>query len=551
MANKFWVGGTATWNGTAGTKWASSSGGTGNQPIPTTSDAVFFDNMSGSGTVTIGASSACASLDTSSFGGTIAGATALAISAGDLKLGGNWTYTGTLSFPDTSGTTRVITSNSVALVAPISITGVGGVVQLADALSTTKAITHTNGTFDTNGKTVSALSYTASGTAARTLMLGNSQFTVTNTAVAWSVNVTTFTLTTGGASKIIFTGSSSQMTTGGGTLTYDDISVSENGNFTFSGALVCRDVTLAVTGGSSNVVVTTTLTCRNLDWTGTTASWSGASGVLTMSGNLTLAAGMTNSNTSGITFSGTSGTQIVTSNGIALASTIAQSGAGGTTQLADTFSTTKAFTLNAGTFDTNGKACTASGVNLTGATTTRAMTLGASIVTVTGAGTNWTNSGDNTGLTFTAGTSNIKLTDATASTKTFAGGGLTYYDMTITGAGTGAYTVSGSNSWNSITIDTPPHTVNFTASTTQTFTGPGLVATGTAGNLITVQSGTGGTAATLTKVANDVTCDFLSVQDITFTGGARWFLGRNSTNTSGNNGGRFTAKYRSPMVLTA
>jgi hypothetical protein len=29
MANRYWVGGTATWDATAGTKWATTSGGAG------------------------------------------------------------------------------------------------------------------------------------------------------------------------------------------------------------------------------------------------------------------------------------------------------------------------------------------------------------------------------------------------------------------------------------------------------------------------------------------------------------------------------------------
>jgi hypothetical protein len=43
MALKYWVGGTNTWNGILGTKWALTSGGAGGQAIPLIGDDVFFD----------------------------------------------------------------------------------------------------------------------------------------------------------------------------------------------------------------------------------------------------------------------------------------------------------------------------------------------------------------------------------------------------------------------------------------------------------------------------------------------------------------------------
>jgi hypothetical protein len=46
MANRFWVGGTGTWNNTT-TNWSASSGGAGGASVPTINDSVFFDNNSG------------------------------------------------------------------------------------------------------------------------------------------------------------------------------------------------------------------------------------------------------------------------------------------------------------------------------------------------------------------------------------------------------------------------------------------------------------------------------------------------------------------------
>ena len=43
MALRYWVGGTNTWNGVLGTKWALTSGGVGGQAVPLVGDDVFFD----------------------------------------------------------------------------------------------------------------------------------------------------------------------------------------------------------------------------------------------------------------------------------------------------------------------------------------------------------------------------------------------------------------------------------------------------------------------------------------------------------------------------
>lgn len=72
MASRYWVGGTATWDGTAGSKWALTSGGAGGQSVPTSADSVIFNANSGSGTVTIAAGAICLKLNCSGFTGTLA-----------------------------------------------------------------------------------------------------------------------------------------------------------------------------------------------------------------------------------------------------------------------------------------------------------------------------------------------------------------------------------------------------------------------------------------------------------------------------------------------
>lgn len=54
MANRYWVGGSGTWNSSNTANWSTSSGGSGGASVPSQSDTVYFDNNSGGGTVTIG-----------------------------------------------------------------------------------------------------------------------------------------------------------------------------------------------------------------------------------------------------------------------------------------------------------------------------------------------------------------------------------------------------------------------------------------------------------------------------------------------------------------
>jgi len=44
MAARYWVGGTGNWDGTAGNKWAATSGGAGGASLPVAADNVFIDN---------------------------------------------------------------------------------------------------------------------------------------------------------------------------------------------------------------------------------------------------------------------------------------------------------------------------------------------------------------------------------------------------------------------------------------------------------------------------------------------------------------------------
>lgn len=190
-----------------------------------------------------------------------------------------------------------------------------------------------------------------------------------------------------------------------------------------------------------------------------------------------------------------------------------------------------AFILNTGTFDTNGKNMTCLSASITvGFSFTRAMTMGSTVLTITQtSGTPW-NATTVLGLTFTAGTSRIVYTGGSASSKTFAGGGLTYYTVNFSGSGSGVFIMSGSNTFNdTIVIDTPPHTIQFTNGTTQTFLNPPIWS-GVSGSLVTITSDTTATHSLVYSGAGLIGSDYMNIQHSVATPSNTWYAGNNSTN---------------------
>lgn len=62
MANRYWVGGSGTWDSTNTANWSTTSGGPGGASVPTASDAVTINVDSGAGTVSVSGSVTCYNL---------------------------------------------------------------------------------------------------------------------------------------------------------------------------------------------------------------------------------------------------------------------------------------------------------------------------------------------------------------------------------------------------------------------------------------------------------------------------------------------------------
>lgn len=305
-------------------------------------------------------------------------------------------------------------------------------------------------------------------------------------------------------------------------------------------------VTIATSG-------TTTCNALNLDFTGFTGTFSAtASTEVNIYGNLTLASGMTLGNNSGFfwRFLATTTGKTITSAGKTHRNVSFRGvGGGWTLQDAMTLSSTGAFSIEDGTVNTNGFALAAAAISISD-TTTRAFNITNSTVTLhsTSATTVW-DASTTTNLTFTSTGSTIILSNVGANAQTFAGGGLTYNNLSITAdASSGAVTISGSNTWADWTIGAAgPKSIILTDGTTQTFSAAetGL---GNGTNVVTfTKSGAGAAVAIAPSGSGTLSWDYLNLTNIPATVTA--YAGANSTDGTGNTNWVFTAPPASRRVI--
>ncbi len=227
--------------------------------------------------------------------------------------------------------------------------------------------------------------------------------------------------------------------------------------------------------GVGNSVIGANITIQGLDCTGGTGNYAGT---ITHNNSVTLtintgaassfrfSAGMTytiGGLTSIVTFTHTSGTATITSNGKRFAA-LTVNGAGGTTTPTDALrvdaTTNSPLTVTSGIFDagTNTVAITACRFVLSGAVT-RSVILGGLVKIGGNLGNSQTiwGAGTTTGLTFTKNSANIEivaLAGAVASGQIFDGGGLTYNDLTLDATSAVTYlNVTGANTFAHLAVN--------------------------------------------------------------------------------------------------
>ncbi len=287
--------------------------------------------------------------------------------------------------------------------------------------------------------------------------------------------------------------------------------------------------------GTGNITLAAGWACGGLS----ISSLSGAmafvsSGAGTISGGIQLPA--TNFSwgaTGGITLAGSTGGNINT-NGVTINGAITVAGAGGTwtLQSALTLATSRNITVTDGTLVTAGYAVTCQLFTGTG-TSTRGITLGASVITVGGSGNAW-NLANVTNLSFSGASAQIICSRSTGA-QSFQGGGLSYGRLTKDGGST--LTIVGSNTFGTLDNVSGSGPIVFTAGTTQTITTWGLA--GTSGTLLSLSSS--GTW-TIYKASGTVVADYVSLTNsFADTSGGTTYSATNSTDNGGNTNWSFGA----------
>jgi hypothetical protein len=445
------------------------------------------------------------------------------------------TFTGYTSLAINTGSSTIINVPSGLTFTGVTHSSGTFTLDSTATISTTGAYTLTSGTLALGSNTLTALTFSSSGTSSRSINFGTGQITLTgNNATVWNMATAT-NFTRSGTAKIVSNYSGS------------------TGTRTFSFGSITVPFTVGAGSGnefSFNTTATDTVTflgsVASLDSTGFTGTWSqGANAMSITSGDLTLDAGTTVTTGAGvISFTATSNTQTITSAGKTL-NPITQNGVGGTVSLADNLALTSTgtYTLTNGTFNANNNNVT---VGLFSSTNSniRTITMGSGTWTLSGTGTVW-NCATSTNLTVNPDTSTIVLSDTSTTARTFAGGGKTYNNLSIGGiTGTSVLTLSGSNTFNNIASSKiVAHTITFTAGTTTTVSD--WTVTGTAGNIVTINSTTPGVQATLNKAGTSIASglNYLSIRDSNAT--PIWYAGDNSTDVSNNSGWVFATYFAS------
>jgi len=97
MANRYWVGGSGTWDASSTTNWATTSGGSSGASAPTSVDTVYFDANSGGGSVSIVTGAAANFINAFPYNGSLTfvndWGTSLSLGTAGLYIQGEWTLT--------------------------------------------------------------------------------------------------------------------------------------------------------------------------------------------------------------------------------------------------------------------------------------------------------------------------------------------------------------------------------------------------------------------------------------------------------------------------
>lgn len=243
MAARYWVGGSASWNATVGTKWAATSGGAGGQSVPTPADDVFFDANSGAVTVNItgGSVAICANFSMAGFTGAVTLTGNLQVVGNAVLKNNTMTGAGALLFVQAAGTPSLTFNGATLPNLKIGATSADtGSVTFQDASIVAGLVTLAFGGLNTNGKACAWGGYSGSNTNTRSLTGASTiTFGAAGVVTVWDVTTpTNFTMGPGFVLKIVPPDTFLKTFRGGG-LPYESVYVvfgAGGGNVVVSGS---------------------------------------------------------------------------------------------------------------------------------------------------------------------------------------------------------------------------------------------------------------------------------------------------------------------------
>ena len=427
MADRYWVGGTAFWDGSAGTKWSTTSGGSGGASVPTSFDDVFFTNLS-TGTCTIDAGNTGAkSINFTGFAGTLAGSNPIGVSGSvTLVAGMTFSYTGTISILATG---TIITAGKS--LGGLTISGTSITVTLTSNTTVTGTTTLTRGTLALAGFTLNTgiLSSNNSNTRSITFGVGNIELTTTGIGVTAldMANLTGFTYT------------------GTGGFIRNQVSAVALSFGSLTGGSASTAIGLTVNAGGASLTITSTSHFKFIDFTG----YSG-----TVGGNAKIYGSFTGSGVNLYTAFGLVFGASTTFNPTSSFGRLGIDGAGITVTLGGDLivSPLDAFTLTQGTLNLNGFILS-TGRFSSNNSNTRSIAFGSSNIALTSAtnGTTVLDMGQVENFTYT-GTGGFVRDQAATATMSF---GNAFSDETnalnlIVNAGSAALTITNNSYFKSI-----------------------------------------------------------------------------------------------------
>lgn len=280
MAARFWVGGgsSANWNATGPTNWSSTSGGANDQTVPGGTDTVTFDGAGANGntacTVSVSTGNILSLTFTSGYTNTITQNTGVILSiAGNFtdNTAHGWTVNGTASLAMTGNGT--IASGGKTYPGPVAFNKSSLVVTL-------------NGNWTISGALTISIAATLNWTTNETLSCAG----------------LTATASLSGTAKLVLTGG----TWSGGGITSNSLDIA--GNVTISGAIVYSTNTLTYVSGtvtttSSSLTISgnAILNTAGIIFNNITAANCTLSSLLTATGTMSTAGGVTFLGTGGFT----------------------------------------------------------------------------------------------------------------------------------------------------------------------------------------------------------------------------------------------------------